>query len=1048
MALLKFKRSAVPAKVPALNDLALGELAINTYDGKVYTKKDDGTPAIVEIGGGSGGITTITSTDGSVTVTGSGSTRDLSVAVAGSTTNVLALVRNNTGATLAKGTVVYINGSLGQNSTVAKALATSDATSAQTLGLMTANLANNATGYVTVIGVITNINTSAFTDGQQLYLSPTTAGTFTATKPHAPDHLVYVAVVEHAHPSQGKLFVKVQNGYELDELHDVSAQSPTNGQTIVYNSTTGLWEKNTVSLTAGVNGTLPIANGGTGSTSAAAALTALGAYPATNPNGYTSNAGTVTGVTGTAPIVSSGGTAPAISISAATTSAAGSMSSADKTKLDGIATGANNYVLPKSTAAALGGVKLFDVAVQTAAANTVTTTASRTYGVQLNAADQMVVNVPWVNSGGTVTDVTGTAPIVSSGGNTPAISISAATTSAAGSMSASDKTKLDGIAANANNYVLPKATATTLGGVEIFDATVQTVAANAVTSTASRTYGVQLNAADQLVVNVPWVSATGVGTVTSVSGTGSVNGISLSGTVTSSGSLTLGGTLVVYPYNFQSQGANRFLGSPDGADGTPSFRSIQPSDIPPLNQNTTGTAENVTGTVAVANGGTGATTPAAARTNLGATTVGNNLFVLTNPSAVTFPRFNADNTVSALDAATFRSAIGAGTSSTTGTVTSVSGTGTVSGLTLTGSVTSSGSLTLGGTLTLTSGNVTTALGYTPPQPSGTGASGTWGISITGNAATATASTTATNLSTNRTNWSTNGTITAVVGQLAWKNYSNNHTIFDASNGTSPDGGAVNNTNSQIAWAGSYPTLMGWNGINTYGVRVDSARVADSAAAVTGTVAVGNGGTGLTAVGAAGNVLTSNGSAWVSSAPTGGTAGWTLLATVTASNSATVDFTTGINSTYDDYVVVADGIIASTNAASLNMRFFSNGAWQNSSYKYSLMTLSSSAVQVNNRQNNWTEGVIALQVTDAPGGFASPTGCSIFLYGLPNSTLLKPWTTNSSGFSTSASSVAVINVGGGAFYDNATPAPVTGIRFFMGTGNIAAGNFRLYGIKKA
>lgn len=246
MALLKFKRSAVPAKVPALNDLALGELAINTYDGKVYTKKDDGTPAIVEIGGNSSGITTITSTDGSVTVTGSGATRDLSVAVAGSTTNVLALVRNNTGATLTKGTVVYINGSLGQNSTVAKAIATSDATSAQTLGLMTANLANNATGYVTIIGLLTNMNTSAFTDGQQLYLSPTTAGTFTATKPYAPNHIVYVAVVEHAHPTQGKLFVKVQNGYEMDELHDVSAQSPSNNHGLFYNTTSGLWENKSI----------------------------------------------------------------------------------------------------------------------------------------------------------------------------------------------------------------------------------------------------------------------------------------------------------------------------------------------------------------------------------------------------------------------------------------------------------------------------------------------------------------------------------------------------------------------------------------------------------------------------------------------------------------------------------------------------------------------------------------------------------------------------------------------------------------------------------
>jgi hypothetical protein len=67
----------------------------------------------------------------------------------------------------------------------------------------------------------------------------------------------------------------------------------------------------------------------------------------------------------------------------------------------------------------------------------------------------------------------------------------------------------------------------------------------------------------------------------------------------------------------------------------------------------------------------------------------------------------------------------------------------------------------------------------------------------------------------------------------WKNYANNHTIFDASNSTSPDGTAVNNTNSANAWSPTYPTLMGWNGASTYGVRVDSARVADNSSTVGG-----------------------------------------------------------------------------------------------------------------------------------------------------------------------------------------------------------------------
>jgi len=106
------------------------------------------------------------------------------------------------------------------------------------------------------------------------------------------------------------------------------------------------------------------------------------------------------------------------------------------------------------------------------------------------------------------------------------------------------------------------------------------------------------------------------------------------------------------------------------------------------NTATTG-AVTLAGTLDVDNGGTGATTASGARTNLGASTVGANMFTLTNPSAVTFPRFNADNTVSALNAADFRTAIGAGN----GTVTSV-GLSMPSIFTVTNSpVTTSGTLT-------------------------------------------------------------------------------------------------------------------------------------------------------------------------------------------------------------------------------------------------------------------------------------------------------------------------------------------------------------------
>jgi hypothetical protein len=178
----------------------------------------------------------------------------------------------------------------------------------------------------------------------------------------------------------------------------------------------------------------------------------------------------------------------------------------------------------------------------------------------------------------------------------------------------------------------------------------------------------------------------GLGTVTSVGGTGTVSGLTLTGTVTSSGSLTLGGTLSVTPSNFASQTANTFLAAPNGASGTPTFRAIVAADVPTLNQNTTGTAANVTGTVAVANGGTGQTTYTDGQLLIGNTT-GNTLAKATLTAGTNISITNGAGaiTINATD-------------QFVGTVTSVSGTGTVNGITLTGTVTSSGSLTLGGTL--------------------------------------------------------------------------------------------------------------------------------------------------------------------------------------------------------------------------------------------------------------------------------------------------------------------------------------------------------------
>lgn len=285
-----------------------------------------------------------------------------------------------------------------------------------------------------------------------MYLSPTVAGTYTAVKPHAPNHLVYIGVVTRSHQNQGSIEVKVQNGYELDEIHDVQIVNPTDGQIIAYDAATDLWKN--------VNA----------------------------PSGGTSSVTSVAGKTGAVTLV----------------------------KADvGLSNADNTADSAKSVASAA-----------------ILTTARLINGVSFNGSENITI---------------------------------------------ADSTK------------------------QPLDADLTAIAALVGTSGLLRKTSADTWALD----TSTYVTSSGV---TSVGGTGSVSGLTLSGTVTSTGDLTLGGQLQVVPSDFESQSANLVLASPNAASGKPTFRSLVASDIPALNQNTTGTASNVTGTVSSANGGTGLTT--------------------------------------------------------------------------------------------------------------------------------------------------------------------------------------------------------------------------------------------------------------------------------------------------------------------------------------------------------------------------------------------------------------------------------------------------------
>lgn len=157
---------------------------------------------------------------------------------------------NNTGAGFLNGQVVYITGSSGQRMTAALALADSEATSSATIAICTEPVANNAEGFATSHGLVRDIDTSAFAEGAVVYLSATVAGGITDTRPAAPNHGVRIGWVVRSHATQGSIFADVQNGHELDELHDVNITAPAALQMLRRNAGNTLWENFSLFATA------------------------------------------------------------------------------------------------------------------------------------------------------------------------------------------------------------------------------------------------------------------------------------------------------------------------------------------------------------------------------------------------------------------------------------------------------------------------------------------------------------------------------------------------------------------------------------------------------------------------------------------------------------------------------------------------------------------------------------------------------------------------------------------------------------------------------
>lgn len=147
------------------------------------------------------------------------------------------------GEAMTKGQAVYVSSADGTNMIVSKASNVSEPTSSKTMGLIIQDLATNGKGYVITEGLLAGLNTASANAGDPVWLG--TGGNLIyglINKPAAPAHLVFIGIVTRANASNGEIFVRVQNGFELQELHNVDITSVAGGNQLEYDSTTSVWK--------------------------------------------------------------------------------------------------------------------------------------------------------------------------------------------------------------------------------------------------------------------------------------------------------------------------------------------------------------------------------------------------------------------------------------------------------------------------------------------------------------------------------------------------------------------------------------------------------------------------------------------------------------------------------------------------------------------------------------------------------------------------------------------------------------------------------------
>ena len=564
------------------------------------------------------------------------------------------LVKNQTGSTITKGSIVYANGTVGASGriTVAKFIANGSIDSKYLLGITAHDLSNGEDGYVISFGKIRQVNTDTFAAGAILYPSPATPGVWTDVEPVAPNIDMPIGFCINSSSNNGTIAIRVASGYKLSELHDVAITSPIEKSSLYYSG--GLWRDTTAAVFVS-------------DTASMLANYALKAYADTSGRFYarqdfenvqsstltwTQSDTLVPGGVSVIQLYRNGQillptqyTIPTSTtvVIAATSYKVGENYTVIFPRGGGGGGGSGSGSLTSIS----GGTGI------TVSPNPITTTGtvSADLTVLMELTDTSLLNLPTrFASKLNTTDTASLSARIDTKGSGTVTSVATGYGITGGTITTTGTLGLD--SASVYNYIRDSIVDVQIGNdtIKILKQEYNNATSDTLVWTTTSKFPIQLRAYillfrnGQLLINDQYsiidtnkikvaASSYKIGenyTLVTVSGIGSA-GISQTGNP-------------VYP--------EAGIALSTGTTWTTSITNNSSNWNTAFSDRLKWDGGN-TGLVA-----------ATGRTSLGGTTIGQSMFTLTNPSAITFPRFNADNTITARSAANFRSDIGAGSVTT------------------------------------------------------------------------------------------------------------------------------------------------------------------------------------------------------------------------------------------------------------------------------------------------------------------------------------------------------------------------------------------------